>query len=294
MTSDDDELNLHAVPEAENPENEDDSTDAAPSTASDDAEATGDRDSGDDTAAEDAADEKPRRKWGIEKRFHDLTEKLRAAEVALQAREEEVERVYGLLQRGQSPEQAAGTRDADAEPDRNQFDDYEQFLEARARWVAREAVRSEYEQRERAQVQQSQQAVAAAKEARWAEAHNDAFERLDGYEKAFDTVGTSINEDVADAIKSSEAPADVVYWLARNPTTLQGLRKMTGPEAHRAIGRIEERLTTTAPRSAAPTPPNPVRGNTSGTKNPLDMRLTTDQWIQNRQKLRQKQMRSRE
>jgi len=253
-----------------------------------DAAATGDRDSGDNPAPTNGAEEEPTRKGGLSKRFGELTDRLRAAEQALGAREAEVERMYGLLQRGQTPEQAAGARDADAEPDRNKFDDYEAFLEARSRWAAREAVRDEYEQRDRLQSERSRAEVNAAREARWEASHNSAYERLEGYHEAFEAVGTSINPVVAEAIKDSDAPADVVYWLAKNPATLQKLGQMTGPSAIREVGRIEERLTTNAQRSAAPTPPKPVRGNTSGTKNPLDMRLTTDEWIKNRRALRAK------
>lgn len=277
--------NENAVPEAENPELED-ATSSEDSSASQTAEASSDdenRLSGEETEGQEAQDsEEPRKKRGLERRFSELTSQLREAKAALRAYESERERLYQTQPR-------AAPQDAEAEPSRDQFDDYEDYLVARARYAARQSV---LEERQRMEAERQQRLEVEAQQAineRWDVSHDKAIERYDDYLDMYEVIGTSINKDLAAAIKSADDPAEVVYHLGKNPKEFAKLRDKSGMAAVKEVGRIEERITASRQkRSAAPKPPSPVRGNAKATHDPLDVKLGTDQWMKNRMEQRAK------
>jgi len=82
-------------------------------------------------------------------------------------------------------------------------------------------------------------------------------------------------------VNDSENPAELIYFLGKNPDEIDKIGEMTPAQANRYIGRLEARLTeqTTATDkkvSAAPKPITPLgssRGASSANKDPNDMTM---------------------
>lgn len=264
--------------------------DATPeaSSPSADAEASGERDTGDHSSPDgDGTDADPkaeRRQGRLDKRFGELTGEIHSLRGQLAAKEQETERMLQLLERGGTTEQAAGTQDSDPEPSRDGFEDFQDYLDARSRWVARQEFREQSSKHEKALAQRDAQAAAQAIEERWQRSHTAAIEQHgDEYVELFEAVGRSIDHQMAMDLKLSDDPAAVVFYLGKNPEALDKVRGLRGEHRLMEVGRIEGRLKSERRASAAPKPPTPVRGAGAGTSDPLSDKVPIDQWMKNRQ-----------
>jgi len=225
------------------------------------ADASGERETGE--AEKPAGDEpeapKPKRR-GASQRIGELVNERKLLEA-------ENARLYALLQRGEAPKQAEEPK----EPQHDQFDDYEKYLEAKAAYVAERRFQ-ELTQRQQADAMK-ERAARAAREIndRWESSHSAALDSYEDYEDIFDEVGTSINEDQASAIKQADNPADLVYYLGKNPKSLEKLRGLEGVALLREVGRLEERVQRQKGQtSSAPKPVTPARGAPPSSNEPSD------------------------
>lgn len=262
--ADDDEVDNQLS--AEQPDEE-----AESSTANEDDAPGVDAQTGENTADdEESTDEKPKpkRMGGFQKRIHGLTERL-------QRQQQEIE----ALRAAQS---APPTLD---EPKRDDFDDYEEFLEARAAFVAEKRFATLEQQRQQSEQRRLEQQQAQTREMGWQDGVQAARDKYDDFDDvAFGEV--HITEPMADAMKDSELGAEIAYWLGKNPSDAAKIARKSPLAQLREIGRIEERLTTRPPK---PPPPTPVRrGRTSAATSSTQLSddLPMDQW----QKLRNKQV----
>lgn len=269
---------------AEAPEPDEDATED--SSPSNDAEASGERDTGEHPSPEgdDSEQSKAERRQGkLDKRFGELTGEIHSLRGQLEARDRELERMVRILDRGGTTAQAAGEESSDTEPSRDSFDDFQDYLDARAKWVARQEFREHASKYEAAQKQKDAEQRAVETEARWQKSHTAAIEKHgDEYAEYFDVVGRSIDAALANEIKMSDDPASVVLYLGRNPGALDKVRGLQGAARLRELGRIEERLNSERRPSNAPKPPTPVRGG-AGSGDPLSEKVPIDQWMRNRQ-----------
>lgn len=257
------------------------------SSTSESAEASGERDTGENPSSD--GDDKgedskaPRRRDRLDKRFGELTGEIHSLRGQLESKDREMERMLRILERGGTTTQAAGDEGADSEPSRDNFDDFQDYLDERAKWVARQEFREHASKHEAAQAKRDAQARAAETEARWQKSHTAALEKHgDEYAELFEVVGRSIDDDLANEIKMADDPASLVLYLGKHPEALAKVRGMTVGRRSRELGRIEERLNSERSRSSAPKPPTPVRGG-AGSADPLSDKVPTDQWIKNRQ-----------
>ena len=243
---------------------------STPETADD----GGEREPVDAEKATSDEDEKPRKRRASA-RIGELT----AINKALVA---ERDRWMRLAEAGKPPEQA--TSKDDDEPKRDQFDDYEAYIEKRAAWVARTEFRQQQTRHEESTRRQREQHEAAQAHARWQDSHDSMLDKYDDYEDIFESVGTSIGGEQAAAIKLAEQPAELVYFLGKNVKELERLKDLSGGPLFRAIGRLEERIERQREkRSAAPPPTTPVRG-AAPSGNTLSDDLPTEEWVRRRNK----------
>ena len=170
-------------------------------------------------------------------------------------------------------------------PREQDFSDWGEFQMAQTRWAARQELR-DYEAR---RTQRDQEALAertnAEINARWAESHEAALDAHDDYEDIYDAVGTRIDAAQAQAIKQADNPADVVYYLGKNPKEFARFRETAPQDLLKAVGRYEERIEAQRQRrSQAPEPVKPVRGQDAAPPNALSDNLTMDEWQRRRNK----------
>ena len=232
-----------------------------------------------------------RRARGVQKRFDELTRD----KYAERARAERAEREIELLRQHLQPRQQQ-PRSEEQPPQRNDFDDYESYLEARAEWRAVQKFRALEEQREaQAREQQARQQFETSV-ARDHEAIALASEKFRSQVQDYDEVVESLDfvapPAMQRAIADSENPAAVLYALGKQPGIARQIASLDPVRQAKAIGAIEAFLRTQASSpqvSKAPPPGNPVGGkpNASSTRDPMKAR-TVEEFM----KLREAQVRA--
>ena len=122
----------------------------------------------------------------------------------------------------------------------------------------------------KARYEQVRKAQAAELAQGWAEQVAEAKTKYADFEQV--AFSAPISDKVSQMIASSDAGADVAYYLGQNPEIARQLSNIHPIEAARELGRIEARLSAPPPRakSSAPDPITPVRNATSSAKKSPD------------------------
>ena len=157
-------------------------------------------------------------------------------------------RARELEQQFQRPPQQAPQKTDDPKPQKAQFETEDEWLDARDDW------RDRQQQRERTewQQQQAEQAKRARTESVFAEAMKlpgmdfQAFARL------------PVTDQMADAILESDVSAQMVHYLTANPDEARRISALSNAQQHKAMTRIEDRLTA-APTTEQPKPEDKPR-----------------------------------
>ena len=223
--------------------------------------------SNDETQNEEGEQPKPRRKRGAERRIAQLTRRTHELEAQLQA-----------LQQPQEPKQEAAK-----EPRREEFDSYEDFLEARQDYKVEQRLAKEAEKqqaRESETVQQRQAQEFAERRDSLVDNGVDAYPDFE--EVALDEE-LPITQTMADALIHSESGHDLWYHLGQNPQKAERIAGLTPVQQVYELGRLEASLKVSKKPSNAPPPPKPV-GTRNEAPNALRDDLSTDEWIKRRTK----------
>lgn len=175
-------------------------------------------------------------------------------------------------QAGQQAQPAPSATNADVEPKIENFDSYEKYLGAHARWSARQEyqeqdkLRQERTQREQAEAQQrqtveQQQRAIYEQHATLNKITAEAEKKYpDFYEKVFEQPPDvmPISPVVGQAILKSKDGADIAYYLGTHPEEAHRIYKLDPVEQLVEIGSLRSSLA--KQQSAAPAPINPVTG----------------------------------
>lgn len=224
------------------------------------------------TTSEDATTEKPKEeaprkpRRSVERRIDQLTAQLRQKE-----RELEETRTKSTPE----PEKA---------PRREDFDDYESFIEAKAEHKAIQAAEkrlaeadSKAKEREaRAQEENQQRSFVEAREhilEKGAEAYDD-------FEAVTTNDDLSITPVMADALLSSEKGHELWYHLGKHPELADRIADMHPVQQLMELGRLEATLSGRKP-SAAPKPTTTLNPRGSSA-NALSDKLSVDDWMKRR------------
>lgn len=211
-----------------------------------------------------ARDRSERKLRGVEKRIHELTSDKYAERKARERAEAELDAIRQYQRQPQQPQ-----RDPNAGPTREQFTDYESYVEARAEWKAGTASRNQFEQFARSLVEQQQQ---QALQERARKVESKLTTDIAEYSKANpDYIKTVAALDdipatpaMSQAILEADSPARIFHALAQNPKEAARIAALDPVSQVRAIGRLEEKLASSTPQlSKAPAPGTPV-GSRSG------------------------------
>ncbi len=194
----------------------------------------------------------------VQQRFDELTRDKYAERAARERVERELDELRRALRQQQQPQ------DGDGAPKRDQFDDYESYIEARASYRATkemvgrleamqrqvaEQQRAEHELRERNSVLQAI-ADSTAKFRSQAKDFDDAMEAI------ADIPSSPILER---AIATADNPAAILYALGKDPERARNIAMMDPLQQAKMIGKIEHELRSTSVRvSNAPAPGKPA------------------------------------
>lgn len=200
---------------------------------------------------------------GVQKRIDRLTRERYRLQGELDA-------IRRQMTQAPEPKQAQQNDDA---PTPEQFQSYEQYLEAKAEWKAEqkvaEVLRKHQESTKAQSVEAERRQVSQAWEQR-VEAASDIYDDFEEVALAPDLPVTGV---MAEAIQRAEKGADVLYYLGKNREVAAQIARLDPLSAAIRIGEIAATLARPQPKktSNAPPPISPVGARAAVSKDPAKM-----------------------
>lgn len=201
---------------------------------------------------------------GVQKRIDRAVRQKYEAE----ARANELERRLQQLE-----SQAKPTSRVEGEPRIDQFDNIEDYVSAKARYVARMELNETLTARERAEAEQRAQAAQQQSAENWNKRVQLATAEMPDFADVVSSSDIIFNEPaVLQAIQESDIGPKIAYYLASNPDEADDIAQLRGSAAIRAIGRIEAKLEMSkANPTKAPPPIEPTGTKARAVKSPNEM-----------------------
>jgi len=227
----------------------------------------------------------------------------------------EAEAYYKGLQQGTQFLRPGGPQEAAApetpkEPQRDQFDSYEAYLEARADYRADRRVEAAEAKRRETETQRSAKTEQEKAQERFMAEVAKLAKEIPDIQDILETSDAPLTNAMRDAIHASDEPARIAVHLAQNPEDAQRIAALSSAKQAVEIGKLDARFasktngggtaTTTAPTtvaaaaaarapSKAPAPINPVGGTLVHGDDEPDAKSQPDKWME----WRNRQLRAR-
>jgi len=169
------------------------------------------------------------------------------------AQEAEREREYwrGRAEQGIKPEPPV-QKPVPTEPTIDQFDNYDDFVVAKAAYKIREENK-----------QSDQQRIVQEVENKWTERLTEAREKIPDFQEVLRTTTAPVSDAMIVVMKDSDLGPQIAYYLAKNPQEANRISKLSPVSMAREMGKIEVKITaqSDAPKpnkiTQAPEPINP-------------------------------------
>jgi hypothetical protein len=179
-------------------------------------------------------------------------------------RAEAAERELESLRKGHTAPAPVETSD-EAEPQAEQFDTYEKYVQAQAKWAARQELRADRASRERVEADRAVESAMHRVKTRGTEQHADFTAVL----SQFADSGGKFNPYVTSVILEHPLGSAVAYALATDPETLQKIHgapsfTLASIEVGKLLARLDAASSGSAPTPAPVTkakPPAPPLGS---------------------------------
>lgn len=187
----------------------------------------------------------------------DYIPKSRFNEVIAERNRERAEKA-ALMQMLQQRQQQAEPQqppqvNAPQPPKQEDFSNYEQYIEARAEFKAKQAAEQTWKAFQAQQQQQAQQQAEQARiqtaETNWAQKAYEASVKYSDFTEKVSNSMPLTNAYAAAVLKASPMAGDLAYHLASNPDLVARLNGMHPIDAAAELGRVEGKL------AGSPTPP---------------------------------------
>lgn len=180
--------------------------------------------------------------------------------------------------------QAKSSQPDDKPPKREDFDDYEEYVEAKAEYRAVKAAEQRLAEAEAKRAEADKRSQYERQQQAFTEARETTFERgadlYDDFEEVASNEDLTISETMAAAILSSKKGAELWYYLGKNPELAEDIASMNDMQQVYELGRLEASLgTKKASNAPKPTKTVTARGTTS---NALGDNLPIDEWMKRR------------
>lgn len=212
---------------------------------------------------------------GVQKRIdRAVREKYEA-----QARAKMLEERLAALEQRVAPQPQTPAPSSDKAPTIDQFDSFDDYVAAKAEYIASKKIEQALSEREQRQQQQYQQTQQEQLQADWNKRIVEATVEMPDFEDVIAASDVPMTPAMRDAIFESDVGPKLAYYLASNPDEAIKIANMSPIGAIRALGRIEERLALSPVKkiTSAPPPVASVAGTASVTKNPDKM--TPEEWL---------------
>lgn len=207
---------------------------------------------------------------GVQKRIDRAVRQKYEAEARTKMLEE---RLAALEQRGQPAPIPRQVID-DTEPTIDKFDNFDQYVAAKAEYIAKRQIEATLSERERRQAAEREAAERTKTVDSWTKRVAAATAEMPDFEDVLASSDVPMTPPMQQAIMESDVGPKLAYYLANNPEEAEKIATMSPVGAIRALGRIEERLSTTKPvikTTNAPAPITPVGTRAAVAKDPGKM-----------------------
>jgi len=254
--------------------------------------------SNDPPAQNASANTNQRRVGRAQKRIDRLTARMRAAErenAELRAR---LEPDQSKSTKGNAESQEPSDSAQIQEPDENDYESWEEYLDAMADYRSASKQAQQQTQKKAAQNdedrerQRYSQAVDDAKDD-MSESFDDARQRYADFDEKIGADGVPFTEEVVIALAETDNPGELAYHLANNREELHRIATLSPRAQAMAIGRLEAKMAgkPAAAKAAnkkttnAPDPFDPLKGSDVSQKSLADMDFAEyDQAMNQREK----------
>lgn len=214
---------------------------------------------------------------GVQKRIDRAVRQKYEAEARAKMLEE---RLSTLEQRQYQPPPQRQPAD-DGEPTIDKFDNFDQYVAAKAAWIAERKINETLTARERAQMAEREAAERAKTADSWNKRIAQATAEMPDFEDVIASSDVPMTAAMQQAIMESDVGPRLAYHLANNPDEAYRIAQMSPTSAIRALGRIEAQLesgkTTTKTVSSAPEPVKTVGGRATAKVDPD--KLSPEEWV---------------
>mgnify|MGYP007100053525 CR=1 FL=1 len=182
------------------------------------------------------------------------------------------DRILTMEARQSAPQQQS--RVAEGEPTIDKFDNFDEYVAAKAEYIARKQIESTLTEREQRQQVEREAAERRKTADSWNKRIAAATAEMPDFEEVLASSDVPMTPPMQRAIMESDIGPKLAYYLANNPDEAEQIAGMSPIGAIRTLGRIEERLANAKPEvktTNAPPPIKPVGAKAVVTKDPGKM-----------------------
>lgn len=210
---------------------------------------------------EETTAEQPKKK-GVQKRIDELTQLRYEAERRAEEEARKNAELVGLLKKQQAPEQSG-------EPQLEQFEDYDQYIVAKAKYELK------IEQQAESERQRQDEQNRALNDARrsYAEKASEARSKYSDFEQVAHNPSVPMTDVMEQMIVGSEQGPDIAYYLGSHVEEAYQIARLDPFNAARELGKIEARISLPQKRTTtqAPSPVTTIGSNETVSKKLEDL-----------------------
>ena len=171
------------------------------------------------------------------------------------------------------------SKEASQAPKLDQFDNFDDYVAAKAEFVANQTLEKRIAEVTRQQSEQQNTARRATVEHGWMQKVSQVRNEIDDFDDVVESAGVEISNVLGEALMESDVGPRLAYYLARHPDEAERINALPPSAVFRAVGRLEakveaEKLTT---KSNAPKPVSPV-GAKSGVAAKDPDKMSVEEW----------------
>ncbi len=149
----------------------------------------------------------------------------------------------------------------DVEPKAEAFQDYNEFIDAKASFIARQEAQRALQAERMAQTQAQQQAEAARLNEAWEKRTDAARERLADFDESVDWLKGQVPNAVLPILGASELGPEILYYLGKHPEELERIQSLSPVLQSREAWALESKVKPAPKQTQAPKPIEPVKGS---------------------------------
>lgn len=240
-----------------------------------------------------AADDKPKKAQGVQKRIDELTRQREDERRRAEAAEARELRILSALEKATGTPKEPKQDIEEKEPvrprktdftDPDQYDQaVDQYVTERAAWIAKREVKSHIEAQERKAAETQAQAQQRLVQESFRKRAEETSKKYSDYHEVAESPDVQVSFPMAYAILQSEQGPEIQYYLGKNPDEAKRISSMNTidqggnsvPDVARQLvelGIIAARLSQPAvkPVSQAPSPGKPIKAGETATVKSLE------------------------